>query len=238
MASIKDRARQVLRPINSNLQVAIVHQQIFRVAAERSDIVERFGEGSVSFVFLIARETMLMNSVLALMRIWDDAKGASGVPRLLKIMRAEEFKRTLLRERRTTLLDFERGITPQHRDKETLAALKAASEKAAQRTEKDAADELRACIKACEAMKKNDVFQRLDKLRDKLLAHTAYEITEPNNSLPIVRFEDGARLCDATVPIVQGLNMLVEGPHQNFEQFARQWRKRAVAFWEGFAPRR
>jgi hypothetical protein len=144
----------------------------------------------------------------------------------------DAFRSELLRSRRDALLAYESGLQPKDRKPHILEALQRKSELEADRAEAEAERLLKRCIKECTNAHGDEVIGRLKMMRDKLLAHSAFELTAPGARRPITYWSDINQLLKTTIPLVQRLNILIDGQCPDFDREIRQSSKQASDFWE------
>jgi hypothetical protein len=81
----------------------------------------------------------------------------------------------------------------------------------ADHAEAEAGRLLERCIKECTNANGDEVIGRLKLMRDKLLAHSAFELTAPGVRRLITYWGDMNKLLKKLSPLVQRLNVLIDG---------------------------
>jgi AbiU2 len=74
----------LVKTIANDLSVAVANYEMFAPSANDQSLFDRVNEGSIGWGFNVVSEALQLNVLSALCRIWDDTKGAAGIPLLRK----------------------------------------------------------------------------------------------------------------------------------------------------------
>ena len=207
------RLRDGVAATDANFTMAVAFHEVWKPAVNDGELHARMSNSYAGQAFLIVRTSLRRETLLALMRVWDETKGTGSLKHIFGDLAKTPIWQSLLTERLAKLQT--RGL----------------GEEARKLMTESKAELSRLHTSYRHGGERNAIYKKLKDLRDQNLAHTQAKPAAPISIDPFDAEVD--HFYSDTATIVSGLMSLVNGEAHNYVDTGKVYSHYAGLFWEG-----
>ena len=206
-ATKADRAREIIRKIEANLEDAIAIEAMLSWSNDDPAVWRAYDQTPAVFGCNLIRHNLLIQLALVMMRIHDPGAGnKAALPHLFKLLRDRDVRAEIRRDARAW-----------HPDELDLA----------DNSEQTAVEAISDAQTRWEVVKEQEPNKRLRRHRSRYIAHSLIEMSDEEKAV----CNDAYKLLEDTTPIVEKLLLGLLGRSEGFADRRETRRKHAEAFW-------
>lgn len=233
-----EKLKRMSEAVLFDVKSAITLQAIWKRCADKKDILDAMSGVPEGLAFGPIRDSLLVDLVLTLMRLYDRDEDASSITRVVHHLRDNGVRQAIMKEWR----DWRLNLGYRVYENADAAGLEKEIAEALRRNDIDAADKeaaevtqkIQDILQEAEAIHVDTIYLTLRTVRDKLLAHREYKASPIKHG---AKYGYESQLLGRTMNIAKKIAFVVLGSDRDLAVHARQWARNADRFWSHVAQR-